>query len=209
MSTRRYDSSRRQEAAARTRQQILDAARDLFIAQGYAATTMTDVAARAGVAVATANAAFGGKAGLLKRLIDVGIAGDDEDVPVGDREEARAIATEPDAHQQCVMLARLVGDVHQRLAPMMTVLEQASGVDEQVRQDIAKDQAGRRAGMAEFVASIAPDALRPDVDADRAADAVWALTETRVFIGLVHERGWSVDDYVAWLGRQLEAALLR
>ena len=70
---------------------ILDAGRELFVEQGYAATTMGDVAARAEVAPATANAAFGGKAGLLKQLVDVGIAGDDEDIPVSERDVAMQI----------------------------------------------------------------------------------------------------------------------
>ena len=47
---RRYDASKRREAAAHTRQAILDAALELFIHRGYAATPMTAIATRAGVA---------------------------------------------------------------------------------------------------------------------------------------------------------------
>jgi AcrR family transcriptional regulator len=209
MSTRRYDGSRRQEAAAQTRQQILDAGRALFVERGYAATTMNDVAARAQVAVATANAAFGGKAGLLKRLIDVGIVGDDEDLPVSERDVARDIAAETDARKQCAMLARFVADAQQRLAPLVEVVNQAAGVDDQVRLQISREQSGRRAGMAEFVACISPDALRPDLNLDRAADVAWALTDHRLFAGLVREREWSPDEYTDWLTQQLQAALLR
>ena len=209
MSTRRYDSSRRQEAAARTRQQILDAGRELFVERGYAATTMGEVAARAQVAPATANAAFGGKAGLLKRLVDVGVAGDDEDIPVSERDVALQISAQSDPRRQCVMMADLVTEIHQRLAPLHEVLQQASGVDEQVRDEVARSQKGRRQGMQEFVDTLHPTALRPDLDHDRAADIVWALTEPRLFIGLVHERGWSPDEFSAWLAAQLTAALLR
>ena len=209
MSTRRYDSSRRQEAAAQTREQILDAGRALFIEHGYAATTMNEVAARADVSVATANAAFGGKAGLLKRLIDVGIAGDDEDIPVSERDVARDIAAESDARTQCQLLARFVTDVHQRLAPLNDVLQQASGVDDQVRRAVLVEQQGRRTGMGEFVASLSSDALRSGLDPDAAADMAWALTEHRLYIGLVHERGWSDEAFAGWLGDQLAAALLR
>jgi AcrR family transcriptional regulator len=209
MSTRRYDSSRRQEGAARTRQQILDAGRALFMERGYAATTMGEVSARAKVAPATANAAFGGKAGLLKRLVDVGIAGDDEDIPVSERDAALQISAEPDPRRQCAMMAELVTEIHQRLAPLDDVLQQASGVDEQVRDEVARSRNGRRQGMQEFVDSIDPAALRPDLNRDRAADIVWALTEPRLFMGLVHERGWSPADFSAWLSGQLTAALLR
>src|SRR2546422_10166045 len=48
---RRYDSTRRRAQAAQTRQDILKAAQQLFREGGYAGTTITDVAAAAGVAV--------------------------------------------------------------------------------------------------------------------------------------------------------------
>src|SRR5260370_33431236 len=45
---RRYDASRRRQAAARTRTAILDAALQLFARQGYTATPMTAIAEQAG-----------------------------------------------------------------------------------------------------------------------------------------------------------------
>lgn len=50
---RRYDSPRRREQAEATRRDILEAARRLFEAHGYAATTMAAIAAEAGVALKT------------------------------------------------------------------------------------------------------------------------------------------------------------
>ena len=58
---RRYDASKRRQAAARTRQLILDAALELFTGQGYAATPMTAIAQRAGVALDTVYASVGRK----------------------------------------------------------------------------------------------------------------------------------------------------
>ena len=54
---RRYDATRRREGAARTRAAILGAARELFAERGYAATSMTAIADRAGVALDTVYAA--------------------------------------------------------------------------------------------------------------------------------------------------------
>ena len=42
--TRSYRSSRREAQARRTRQRILDAARSVFVARGYAAATMRAIA---------------------------------------------------------------------------------------------------------------------------------------------------------------------
>ena len=208
MSIRSYDSSRRQQAAAASREAMVDAGRSLFIEQGYAATTVADIAQAAGVAPATVNAAFGGKAGLLKRVVDVGVAGDDMPVPLAERDVVRNIAAETDPHAQCRMLARLVTDVHERLGPLQGVLQQAAGADPQVRAQLEQEQRGRREGMAEFVQSISPDALRDGLAPDRAADAVWALTDPRVYVGLVIERGWARLEYENWLARQLSSALL-
>ena len=209
MSTRKYDASRRQEAAARTRGQILDAGRQLFVDQGYAATTMGDVAALAGVAPATANAAFGGKAGLLKRLIDVGVAGDDEDIPVSEREVARNVAATKDPAEQCRLLAEFISGVHERLADLQDVMLQASGVDEQVRDLSTRAQQGRHEGMMEFVALVSQRALKKGLTREHAADLVWALTEPRLYTALVRERGWSQLEYQDWLNSQLQLAVLR
>jgi AcrR family transcriptional regulator len=53
MSPRKYNMSRRAAAVARTRQRIVDAARELHGEQGIAATSWDDIAARAGVGVGT------------------------------------------------------------------------------------------------------------------------------------------------------------
>jgi AcrR family transcriptional regulator len=187
---------------------MLDAAQRLFVANGYAATTVADIAKAAGVAPATVNAAFGGKAGVLKHLVDVAIVGDDEPVPLAEREAVAAITAEPDARRQCAMLATLIADVHERFGPLQDVLTQAAGADPQVRQQVEEAQRGRRTGMAEFVACVQPAAIRPGLTAERATDAVWALTDPRLYLGLVVERGWSKDDYTRWLGAQLASALL-
>jgi len=50
---RRYDSSGRRERARLTREQIIEAARQLFLSGGYSATTVAAVAAAAHVSVET------------------------------------------------------------------------------------------------------------------------------------------------------------
>ena len=84
-STRRYNSPRRREQAAATRQEILEAAQRLFERQGYAATTMAAIAAEAGVALKTVYVVFETKSGLLRALWHMLLRGDQDDVPVGER----------------------------------------------------------------------------------------------------------------------------
>ena len=208
MSRRPYDASRRKESAARTRVAIIEAGRRLFIERGYAATTVADIAAEAGVAAATVSAAFGGKAGLLKAMVDVGIAGDHEPIPVPERQIAAEVAAESDPRRQIALLADFVTGVHDRLADLGDVMVQASGVDEQVRRYLAVEQGERREGMREFVQFIDEGALASGLDREQAADIVWALCDSRIFIGLVRERGWTEDEYCRWLTRQLVNGLL-
>lgn len=55
---------------ARTRAAILEAARDRFVQQGFAGTTIRDVARAAGVSVGTVHAHFADKQGLLRACFD-------------------------------------------------------------------------------------------------------------------------------------------
>src|SRR6188768_3933553 len=95
---RRYHSTARQEQARRTRRAIIDAAHHLFLTDGFAATTMPAVAAASGVAVQTVYKAFANKPRLAKAVFDIAIAGDDDAVPVLEREALSRVRDEPDPH---------------------------------------------------------------------------------------------------------------
>src|SRR5215468_6442832 len=110
---RRYESPVREANARRTRAAIVAAASELFTARGYAATSLADIAAAAGVARRTVFAAFGSKPALLRQVLDQALAGDDEPVAVADRPWFRPVwdATTPaaalDAYAEvCVVIAR-------------------------------------------------------------------------------------------------------
>jgi len=66
---RRYNATRRRQAAARTRVAILDAAREMFTERGYLATPMAAIAERAGVALDTVYASIGRKPELARLLM--------------------------------------------------------------------------------------------------------------------------------------------
>ena len=96
---RGYRSPRREMQARRTRARIIAAAAQRFLAHGYAGTTVRAVALDAGVALPTVELAFRTKARLLKAVIDVAIAGDDDQVAMLDRQwakRAESIAGPPD-----------------------------------------------------------------------------------------------------------------
>jgi AcrR family transcriptional regulator len=111
---RRYDASRRQEQARRSRWAVLQAARRLFLEHGYAATTMPAIATAAGVSVQSVYKAFGNKPALLKTVFDVAIAGDDEPVPMLQRAALGRIRAEPDPRRKLSLYGEFVAEVSPR-----------------------------------------------------------------------------------------------
>ena len=93
---KRYTSQVRDEQARRTRRAIVTAAHDLFLAQGYAATTIDGIAEAAHVSRRTVFNSVGGKPTLLKLAWDWAIVGDDEPIALADRPAIKAILAESD-----------------------------------------------------------------------------------------------------------------
>ncbi|MBV9282547.1 MAG: helix-turn-helix transcriptional regulator, partial [Chloroflexi bacterium] len=109
---RPYHSPRRQEQARRTRRQILEAARRLFAARGYAATTLPAIAREAGVSAPTVTAVFGTKSALLEALIQLVVRGDTDEAPVVERSWWRAMLEEPDPERQLRRQAAITRQIH-------------------------------------------------------------------------------------------------
>src|SRR5499427_5510306 len=123
---RRYDATRRRQAAARTRAAILDAARDLFSERGYTATPMTAIAERAGVALDTVYAAAGRKPDLARLLVETAISGTDDAVPAEQRDYVKAVQAAPDADTKIAIYAAAVTAIAPRLALVYSIISQAA-----------------------------------------------------------------------------------
>src|SRR5689334_4160885 len=104
----------RAQQAAGTRAAVLAAAHELFVEQGYGATTVDQIAARAGVSKPTVFSAVGNKQTVLSAVRDVAMAGDDEQVAVSDRPAADRIRAEPDQRRTVELLAALFTEINGR-----------------------------------------------------------------------------------------------
>jgi len=206
---RRYVSPLRQEGAARTRQTVLDAARELFAAQGYTATTVEEIAGRAGVAKPTVFAAVGSKQVILKQLRDLALAGDDEPVPVAQRPWYREALAEPDPRRSLRLHARNATAIHQRSADVHEVLRTAAASEKDLHDLWHASEDERRGGATIFVdALLQKSPLKAALDRTAAIDIVWILTASDIFWRLVHTRQWSHAQYENWLGDTLREQLL-
>ncbi len=201
---------RRTESARRTRRAILAAAVELFSEQGYLATTIEQIAQRADVARPTVFTAVpGGKPQLLKEARDLALAGDDEPVPVPQRAWFLQAMSQSDPRE---LLRRQAGNwrmMHVREARLELALGAAAAADPALRELHAQALQQRWHGCRLVVGHVSRlSDLKPGLEADRAADAVFALASPEVYGILVHGRGWRPTDYEQWLAPSLEHALL-
>jgi AcrR family transcriptional regulator len=208
--TRRYTSEIRDEQARRTRRAIVTAARELFLAQGYAATTIDAIAQAAHVSRRTVFNSVGGKATLLKLAYEWAIVGDDEPVPLADRPAVKAIQAEPDPRKALALWAQSVVGIAARVAPISEVLTAAADADPDAAQLVADASRDRMSGATAFVRYLASlDGLAPGITQQHAADLCWALMDGHLYRRLITQRGWTTTDFTQWLSSIVAASLLR
>lgn len=206
---RRYDATRRQAQARQLRLEVATAARDLFIAQGFAATTIGDVAVAAGVSQQFIYSAFGGKRGLLGKVVDWALVGDDEPIPMAQRPTIIAIQQERTIAGKCALHARHVRMLAPRVSPLVQMVRAAADADADARAIYDDREQQRHVGAALFVSDLrtAGD-LRAGLSEAQAADALWALSPDVLWTALVTRRGWTADEFEFWYAGQVAAAVL-
>jgi len=206
---RRYNSVRRREQARETRRRILDAAGWLFVARGYAGTTIDVVATEAGVAIETVYATFGSKRALLAELVRVLVGGDDADVPLLERPDPQAVRREPDQRRQIHLFADGIARILGRVAPLHAVMRCASTTEPEIAIMLGEMHGRRLANLTRFVEWVAGNGpLRDGLDIVGAAETVWTLASGDAYLLLTRERGWSTERYAQWLADSLIVLLL-
>jgi AcrR family transcriptional regulator len=209
-SRRRYDSTHRREQAASTRAKIVDAAQRLFVANGYVSTSMAAIAAEAGVALKTVYDAFETKSGVLSAVWNRLLRGDDEPVPVGQRDWYREVLEERDPRRQLQLNARNARVARNRLGPLLEVIRTGAPSDPDVGALWERIQSEFHDNQRAIVATLAKRrALKKGLDVDAATDLLWTLNHPSVYHLLVGERGWAPERYEQWLGDVLCSQLLR
>jgi AcrR family transcriptional regulator len=206
---RPYDSPRRRGQAAATRRDILEAAQRKFERQGYATTTVAAIAKEAGVALKTVYTAFETKSGVLRALWNLLLRGDDEDVPVMQREWYREVLEEPDPERQLRLNARNARAVKLRIAALLEVIRQAAPLDSDIEALWGRIQSDFYENQGAIVQTLADKgALAPGLDVTRATDILWTLNHPDVWQLLVTQRGWTPEQFEQWFADTACAQLL-
>jgi AcrR family transcriptional regulator len=202
---RSYDSSRRRAMAADNRAAVHAAAAELFATRGWA-VGMRDIAKAAGVSVETVYTTAGGKGDLLTRVIDIGVVGDDEPLPLSDRPEFRALG-EGTRRERVEAASRVIADSNRRAAALNRTLAQAAAGDPALAEKWRANQATERQQYVEGVRLLLGRRARRDV-----VDGLWALGSSEVYLQLTTPTdrggaGWGHRKYRHWLAERIAQLL--
>ncbi|MFC7624823.1 TetR/AcrR family transcriptional regulator [Microlunatus sp. GCM10028923] len=199
---RRYTSLRRVSQAQQTRAEIAEAARRLFVAQGWAATTVRDVAREAGVAVPTVYAAYQNKAGLVWALADAA------DLAAGLPQQLDELEATADPRQHLAAMAGYDRRLFERAGDLIALIRDAGRTEPDFADFYLKGR--RRVGKhrREVFRSWPDGTLRAGLDVRTAVDVYAALCSIDVFTTLRVERSWSADRIETWWAEALPRELL-
>ena len=198
---RRYESKRRLEQAQETRRAILDAAKQRFEEHGYAAATVAEIAADAGVATKTVYLAFESKGGVLRALWNLLLRGEQDDRPVAEQGWYREVLEEPDPERQLRLNARNSAQGKQRISSILEVIRSAASTDPEIDVLWQRIQSDYRENQRAIVEQLATrKALSPGLDVERAADILWTINHPNTWQLLVVQRGWTPEQYEQWSG---------
>ncbi|TDQ05555.1 TetR/AcrR family transcriptional regulator [Labedaea rhizosphaerae] len=199
---RPYRSTLREAGARQTRQAIVAAASELFLDQGYTATSLSGIATRAGVARPTPHAVFGSKSAILRAVVDQALAGDDEPIPVADRPWFQPVWQATDQLGVFTAYAKVCTLIGARAARIFDTVRQAADDSAETAQLWQQVQDNRLAG-ARMVCRRAADLGPLACELDRAVDVIWVLNDPCLYGDLVHRRQWSEAAYTAWLATHM------
>ena len=182
----------------------MEAARALFTERGYQATTIDAVSDHADVPPATVYRLFSSKLGILKAMLDVSIAGDDQPLSLPERPEITALTTERDSAALIARFAGVTAAINGRASDVFRILASAADSDPAAAELHADLQRQRDRGQGQIARALArAGALRPGLRERDAADLIHALMSPELYRLLVIDRGWSPARYERWLAQTL------
>lgn len=192
----------RQRQALETRRLILEAARQLFLEQGYAPTTMEAIASLAGVSISSVYAIFGSKRGILRGIREAW----HQQSHI--RQAALSAAPEMDGEALLEQVAHATRRQWETGADVITIYASAAAADPDARAEVAEALEGRRAAFDRLAAALRPS-LSAGLADHRAAGLLRALCLPEIHTELVSQSGWTEDEYEVWLRSALVRELLR
>jgi AcrR family transcriptional regulator len=193
----------RQQQAAGTRRQIVRAARRLFVASGYAGTTVEAIAAEAGVALATVYKAFGTKAAIARELNAL----IDEEAATASFNARIAAETSP---AELIRLAvALTRSLHERCGDIIATVRSAAAVDATLAGVYAEGTRRHDDGVRWLISKLeAAGPLAPGMTTIQAVGLMSTLCSPEAFADLTTRHGWTAGQCEDWTASALCQLLL-
>ncbi len=186
-----------------TRNRLLEAAEAEFTAHGYAGTTVTRLAAAAGVSVQTLYLAWGSKRALLRGYMENALSGS-----TGSPEDAdRRFAGLP-PHERLAGLAVLVTEIAERAATGWSLYRDASAVNPEIAADWNELQMLRHRLFTRIIGGIPVTALAEGLTMKTAVNTAWAIASPESYDLLVRRLGYQLEEFHDWMRQNLITAIL-
>lgn len=161
------------------------------------------------MSVETIYKAFANKPGLLKAVFDVAIAGDDEPVPLLERDEIKENMAEPDPREKLRHYSRFFVSRAVRAVPVQLLARDAAASDPAAAAVWRQIVQERLTGMTILARHLHDGGhLRQGITMEEARDVLWTFNSAELWELLVVQRGWEPERYGRWLADMLIAALL-
>ena len=197
-------SNRRQKQAAATHQDILAAARKLFAINGYAATSMAAIATEAETAVQTIYDSVGPKHAIMLALVDTV----EEEAGVGEFLQRLAQTNEP--REIIALIIGLSRRFMERAGDIVAAMASAAPSEPDVAEAARKARRNHMSGARHVAGRVESlDALAPGVTVERAADILGVLNWGATWQQFVHEQGWPIEEFEAWLNQTIATLVLK
>jgi AcrR family transcriptional regulator len=181
-------------------ERIVRAAHELFVRNGYQATTLTAVADAAGVAHRTVYVRFGTKAALLKRVIDVALVGDLAPIDVVSREWYRTATTAPTVEERIAALAKGSARLVASAADVIAVAREAEPAEPLLAAAARAGRAATRDAIRTFWRHARDDGLLPaGCDVTWLADTTSVLAHAETYLLMRETLQMTPKRYENWL----------
>ena len=173
---------------------MLDTALRLFETDGYASTTVQQIASQAGVSVETIYKGFGGKAGVVLALLHRALEGAGP-TPAEARSDAMS-AAEQDARKVLRGWADLLAEVSPRGSPISLLMRTAAATDPDAGTLLDEMNAERLERMAHNARRLrGRSGARQDLKPAEIRDVLFTYSSPELYDVLVVQRTWSVKRY--------------
>jgi AcrR family transcriptional regulator len=150
---------------------------------------------------------FGNKTAILRAAFDEAIVGDDDPVPLRERDWWQDVMSNPDGvaalttfvDNSCTVMAR-VGALYGAIL--------AAAADPEVAELLANNKHERRAGFTMAVEALSTRAgFTADLPVADAITVAYSVQSEETYLLMVQESGWSVPQWHDWVLRILRAEL--